>query len=97
MLSIDLVNELLMEATAMRCTDVHLQAGSPPLYRLSGALEAHGSVPVAMEDTLALLKNILRPDQWERFEKKGGVQVVKATGKAAWRKVRPTRAGLNVL
>jgi len=71
MLSIDLVNELLMEATAMRCTDVHLQPGSPPLYRLSGALEPHGSVPVAMEDTLALLKNILRPEQWQRFEKKG--------------------------
>jgi twitching motility protein PilT len=71
MLSISLVNELLMEATAMRCTDVHLQPGSPPLYRLSGALEAHGSVPLAIEDTLGLLKNILRPQQWELFEKKG--------------------------
>lgn len=68
MLTVDVLNELLLEAAAMRCTDLHLQPESPPLRRLNGVLEPHGSEPIDMTDTLGMLKNILRADQWKKFE-----------------------------
>lgn len=60
--------DLLRELLAHRASDIHLQAGSPPLGRVDGKLLPFGTQPLTPADTLALAQSILTPEQQEDFE-----------------------------
>ncbi|ACO45627.1 PilT/PilU family type 4a pilus ATPase [Deinococcus deserti] len=62
------LEELLRELLAHRASDIHLQAGSPPMGRIDGALVPFGSEPLMPPDTEALAQTILNSEQWEDFE-----------------------------
>lgn len=62
------LDELLREMVTRRASDVHLQAGSPPMGRVDGGLVPFGDLPLMPPDTRALAQALLTPDQWDEFE-----------------------------
>ncbi|UQN06106.1 PilT/PilU family type 4a pilus ATPase [Deinococcus sp. QL22] len=62
------LDELLREMVTRRVSDVHLQAGSPPMGRVDGVLMPFGTQSLMPPDTLKLAQALLTPDQWEDFE-----------------------------
>lgn len=62
------LDELLSTMVSRRASDIHLQAGSPPMGRVDGLLVPFGAVPLGPADTSALAQAILTPEQWEDFE-----------------------------
>ncbi|WP_019008727.1 PilT/PilU family type 4a pilus ATPase [Deinococcus aquatilis] len=62
------LDELLREMVTRRVSDVHLQAGSPPMGRVDGILMPFGTQALMPPDTLKLAQALLTPDQWEDFE-----------------------------
>ncbi|RTR28602.1 type IV pilus twitching motility protein PilT [Deinococcus radiophilus] len=62
------IDELLTEMMNAEASDVHLQAGSPPVGRVNGDLIQFGSNVLRPEDTAAYAQALLTPEQWEDFE-----------------------------
>ncbi|GGK12818.1 twitching motility protein PilT [Deinococcus malanensis] len=62
------LEELLRELISHRASDIHLQAGSPPMGRIDGVLVPFGTEALMPPDTEALAQTILNPEQWEDFE-----------------------------
>ena len=62
------LDDLLTEMVQRRASDVHLQAGSPPMGRIDGALVPFGNEKLMPPDTEALAQAMLTPEQWEDFE-----------------------------
>ena len=62
------LDELLRQMMSRRVSDVHLQAGSPPMGRVDGHLTQFGAQTLMPPDTQALAQSILSADQWEDFE-----------------------------
>ncbi len=62
------LDELLHEMVARRVSDIHLQAGSPPMGRIDGLLVPFGEQPLKPADTLALALALLSADEREDFE-----------------------------
>ena len=60
--------ELLTQMVSRRVSDVHLQAGSPPMGRVDGLLVPFGSSVLTPSDTQALARTLLTAEQWEDFE-----------------------------
>ncbi|WP_026841387.1 type IV pilus twitching motility protein PilT [Citrifermentans bremense] len=67
MARIDALFKLLHEAGA---SDLHLSAGSQPIFRLRGEMERQNFKSLAHEELKALLYEILTPKQRETFEEK---------------------------
>lgn len=62
------IDELLIEMINAGASDVHLQAGSPPMGRVHGDLVQFGSKVLRPEDTVAYAQALLTEEQWEDFE-----------------------------
>lgn len=62
------LDELLHEMVTRRVSDIHLQAGSPPMGRVDGVLVPFGTQALMPPDTLALSEVLLSADQREDFE-----------------------------
>ncbi|WP_309572438.1 PilT/PilU family type 4a pilus ATPase, partial [Deinococcus sp.] len=62
------LDELLREMVTRRASDVHLQAGSPPMGRVDGQLVPFGSQALMPPDTLMLAQALMPPEQWDDFE-----------------------------
>ncbi|THF87883.1 type IV pilus twitching motility protein PilT [Deinococcus sp. KSM4-11] len=62
------LDELLREMVTRRASDVHLQAGSPPMGRVDGQLVPFGSQALMPPDTLALAQALMPAEQWDDFE-----------------------------
>ncbi|AEG15542.1 twitching motility protein [Desulfofundulus kuznetsovii DSM 6115] len=78
--------DIIAQAAKLNTSDVHLTVGLPPVYRINGVLlpldapELKGKLDVikeeqikalAPEDTQALAREIMTPDQYARFKEKG--------------------------
>jgi twitching motility protein PilT len=61
------LDELLREMVGRRASDVHLQAGSPPMGRIDGQLVPFGSQPLMPPDTMLLAQSLMNADQWDDF------------------------------
>lgn len=60
---------LLRELVRLRGSDLHLAAGQPPRVRIDGSLaDVEGRDPLRPEDTLRLVRSLLSPSRWRRFE-----------------------------
>ncbi|ADV68243.1 PilT/PilU family type 4a pilus ATPase [Deinococcus maricopensis] len=62
------LDELLRQMVAKRASDVHIQAGSPPMARIDGVLVPFGTEPLMPPDTQVLAQALLTTDQWDDFE-----------------------------
>ncbi|QWV93586.1 type IV pilus twitching motility protein PilT [Geomonas oryzisoli] len=67
MARIDALFKLLNDAGA---SDLHLSAGSPPIFRLRGEMERQNFKTLTHEELKAILYEILTPKQREYFEEK---------------------------
>ena len=63
------VYEMLAEMVRRRASDVHLQAGAPPMMRVDGKLIPFEEKPLTPEATEAIAKALTTPEQWDRFLK----------------------------
>ena len=61
------LDELLREMVGRRASDVHLQAGSPPMGRIDGHLVPFGTQPLMPPDTQLLAQSLMNADQWDDF------------------------------
>ena len=61
------LDELLREMVTRRASDVHLQAGSPPMGRIDGQLVPFGTQPLMPQDTMLLAQSLMNADQWDDF------------------------------
>ncbi|GAA5441397.1 type IV pilus twitching motility protein PilT [Deinococcus caeni] len=61
------LDELLREMVTRRASDVHLQAGSPPMGRIDGQLVPFGTQPLMPPDTQLLAQALMTADQWDDF------------------------------
>ena len=59
--------EMLSEMVRERASDVHLQAGAPPMMRVDGKLIPFEEKPLTPESTEAIAKALTTPEQWDRF------------------------------
>ena len=62
------IEELLAQMVSHRASDIHLQAGSPPMGRVDGQLIAFGNIPLMPPDTQSMARALLTQEQWEDFE-----------------------------
>ncbi|MDO4264342.1 MAG: PilT/PilU family type 4a pilus ATPase [Deinococcus sp.] len=62
------IDELLIEMMNAGASDVHLQAGSPPMGRVHGELMQFGAKVLRPDDTAGYAQTLLTPAQWEDFE-----------------------------
>lgn len=67
------IDEMLVEMVNSGASDVHLQAGSPPMARVHGDLTAFGSIVLSPRDTADYAQQLLSESQWEDFEFKNEV------------------------
>ena len=66
----DALDALLRQAVESGGSDLHLTAGIAPCIRIHGSLSPIANHrPLTGGDTEAMLRSILRPDQWERFDR----------------------------
>lgn len=70
------LESLLIQAREMGAADIHLQAGSPPLFRVSGDLKARQNIGVGVEALQSLLGQMLDSHQRPLFEKRGKLRWV---------------------
>nr|WP_256435102.1 type IV pilus twitching motility protein PilT [Deinococcus sp. JMULE3] len=57
----------MREMVGRRASDVHLQAGSPPMGRIDGQLVPFGTQPLMPPDTMLLAQSLMNADQWDDF------------------------------
>lgn len=62
------VMEMLKTMVSRRASDIHLEAGAPPMMRIDGRLKPFTTKLLGPEETEAIARSLLQPDQWESFE-----------------------------
>lgn len=65
--------DILLYAKEQRASDVHIKVGSPPIIRVDGHLNKIDEDIFHPDDTLELVKDVLRIDQFETLEEKGEI------------------------
>ena len=61
------IDTLLASLVAIKGSDLHVKAGSPPRVRIDGTLHALNHPVLTAEDTEALVAEVIRPDQAVAF------------------------------
>ncbi|OLV17998.1 type IV pilus twitching motility protein PilT [Deinococcus marmoris] len=61
------LDELLREMVGRRASDIHLQAGSPPMGRVDGHLVPFGTQALMPPDTELLAQALMSAEQWDDF------------------------------
>lgn len=67
--------ELFAIAVQERCSDIHISAGIPPVMRKNGSFVRMTDKALSGDDTEALAKEILSPEQSETIRKNGEVDL----------------------
>lgn len=65
------IDAFLTKMVEQGASDAHFKVGSPPGFRVSGAITPQGNVPLKPEHTEEIAKAILDGPQWAEFEEKG--------------------------
>ncbi len=65
-----IIQELLKKSLELRASDLHITAGSPPLFRVDGELKPFASEKLSPEQTQRLAYNIMTEQQRKIFEQK---------------------------
>lgn len=62
---------LLEQAVRARASDLHLTAGSPPIFRVHGALQVQQASPLSAPDVERIVRALLTSDQWAALAQRG--------------------------
>ncbi len=60
--------DMLKAMVAKRASDIHLQAGAPPMVRIDGKLKPFSPKEFSAAEVEQIIKVLLTPEQWETFE-----------------------------
>lgn len=71
----DKLNALLTKANALDASDVHLIAGSAPVFRINGKLIPEKEDRLMPEDTIAMARAILTDKLWDHLQEKREVDL----------------------
>ncbi|MGQ0612372.1 MAG: type IV pilus twitching motility protein PilT [Planctomycetaceae bacterium] len=63
--------KLLEQMVAMQASDLHVKAGSPPGLRIDGRIVPVAAPPLALEEVVAMVKELLDAEQFEAFLRDG--------------------------
>ncbi len=66
------MNALLELAVEEGASDLHINVGSPPVFRINGSLQPLETQPLTKEDTERLMKSITSPEHQQRLRENGG-------------------------
>ncbi len=78
------IDKWLRSMLALNGSDLHLRAGSPPLWRVHGHVAAIPDEPVVEQDRLAqIMEEIAGPDRWERYRQAKDLDFAYALGDEA--------------
>jgi twitching motility protein PilT len=64
------LDDILRVALQRNCSDVHLKAGAPPMFRLYGELYKANAPPLTPDDVRRLAYSTLTPEQIAQFERR---------------------------
>jgi len=64
------LDPILRLAIELNATDIHVQVGLPPIFRVRGKLVAHQSEPLSAEQCEALVFSIMSEDQKKTFSER---------------------------
>lgn len=70
------LDALLLQAGEMGADDIHIQANSPPLFRVAGELRVHHNALATEEAVADLLHTLLEPQQQKELTEQGSVRWV---------------------
>ncbi len=59
--------DLLESAVKQGASDLHLTVGSPPVFRITGELRISKAQSLFVEDTEAMVRELLSTDQWDKL------------------------------
>ena len=62
-----MIETILRKAVEVGASDVHLQAGSPPLFRVNTVVQPSGFAALSGKDCHDIAKGLLREDRWAEF------------------------------
>lgn len=62
-----MIDNIIMEARAMRCSDIHITVGMPLIFRINGRLD-QAPMQISDADTIAMLAELLTDQQREKLE-----------------------------
>jgi len=80
------MHDLLELAVKGRASDLHLKAGSPVRIRVDGKLKDAGNRKLTGDDARALVRELLTPEQFDRFDESGDLDLAYALpGQARFR------------
>jgi twitching motility protein PilT len=65
------IKQWLHEAVVRKASDLHIAVGQPPTLRLDGELVRLSEPPFTPGDTVEILKDIMRPEQFAQLEERG--------------------------
>ena len=63
-----LLNDILKAAVQTKASDVHINVGAPPLFRIHTVVTPSDFPIVTQEGALRLAKEMMSEKQWEDFE-----------------------------
>ena len=67
------IYEILKKAVELKCSDVHISAGMPPVVRKDGNLLPISGEPLSADQTHQFTRALLNDEQWEAFQDKGEI------------------------
>jgi twitching motility protein PilT len=65
-----MINDILRAAVSMKASDVHINVGLPPMFRIHTVMQAADFPIVTPESATRLLKEILPEKRWANFEER---------------------------
>lgn len=74
------INLLLQEMLDQQASDIHLKAGSPPMWRIDGELVNFGDEKLTADATSSIASSLMEERQKVKFEKTNEVDLAKEVG-----------------
>ncbi|MCH1626585.1 type IV pilus twitching motility protein PilT [Fredinandcohnia quinoae] len=65
------IDFILRSAHELKASDIHITAGTPPIFRIHGDLQRYGKESLIPEIIAGLAKSIISEEMWEIFQEKG--------------------------
>jgi len=90
------LQQLLGRVIEQKASDLHLQVGQTPVFRIAGEMEPMEGAPLTPEDTRAMVASIIPAHDQERLDKTGGADFAISYGADARFRVSVMRAKGNI-
>lgn len=71
----DTIDQLLKTACEKKASDLHITAGSPPILRINGNLQAEGQIPLISGEIEMMAKKVVGETAWEQFLLQGELDI----------------------